>query len=294
MKRIVCIGMLPLAPQSRLSAPLMSSYDESRKFNSQHDVNGVFVVYKNIVLQVLEGEATAVASAAYRIRRDSRFERCSIIVNCDIEKPYFNTWFIRLVKPGVKTPQTFLAKLKKVLEKDFVFESPKDRKLYEDIFIAERNLTPEADDSLQKNEGAGPAPIKPHPIKPAPITQAVESAPASKPANPTQFVGCALSLSSWPKPTQMRLNPKGMKTCSLLSHRYVSYQHILSKEIWPSESELVEFLIQLQDAGTLLVKTGSDADTPMPVKAQNPVPEKADRFSHLLKKFITTPKKQAN
>jgi hypothetical protein len=253
----------------------MRSYDESRKFNSQHNVNGVFVVYKNIVLQVLEGEATAVANAAYRIRRDSRFERCSIIVNCDIETPYFKTWFIRLVQPGVKTPQTLLAKLKKVLENDFVFESPKDRKLYEDIFIAERNTVP-----------AIPIPR----LKPSNDSQYQNPDEQKSTAD---FSKCALSISAWPKPTQMRLTPPEMKTCSLLSHQFVPYKHLLTRGIWQSEPELFRFLNKLQNAGVLQIKAASNPEVDAP-ESQDSTPVKSDRFSQLLKKFITTPKKQAN
>ncbi|MDY6918988.1 MAG: BLUF domain-containing protein [Pseudomonadota bacterium] len=277
MKRIVCLCTLPQSFQDNLSAYLMDAYDDLRKFNIEYDIKGIFIVYRNTVLLVLEGEGKAVARAAYKTRMDTRFKTCSIIVNCKIETPYFNRWSIRLVKPDSESQQLFLNRLKKELEKDFVFESPKDRKLYEDIYIAERNQVPAGAPAAS---GAG--------------------APQAQELKHSDLVQYSVSLSAWPKPTQMKLTPPAMKTCSLISNRFVPYQTLIDRKIWPTEADLEQFINLLYSLETLSLKMYQQPAGVSPAQAEpqktaeQKTSEKQDRFSQLIKKFITSPRSKVN
>lgn len=277
MKRIVCLCTLPQSYQESLSTHLMVAYDELRKFNIEFGIKGIFIIYKNTVLLVFEGDAKAVARAAYKARQDSQFKTFSLIVNCDIEAHYFNRWSIRLVKPESRSQQSFLDQLKKELEKDFKFESPKDRKLYEDIYIAERNTA-----------------VIPLPNK----RKTIANAAAKSNVNPLQkndLMGSAVSITMWPKPTQMKPTAAAMKTCSLISNRFVPYQTLLDRNIWPTESELVRFLNFLHGLGTLQLKVCHLADKSTIADPQvEHKPTEPDRFSQLIKRFITSPRSKAN
>lgn len=277
MKRIVCLCTLPSSFQDRLSAYLMDAYDDLRKFNIENAIKGIFIVYKNTVLLVLEGEPQSVARATYKTRSDNLFKTFSIIVNCDIDAYYFNRWSIRLVKPESESQQLFLDKLKKELEKDFAFESPKDRKLYEDIYIAERKASVTI---LNTSQNASQNQKIPD------LGTRLESSDLS---------GYAVSLSLWPKPTQAKLTPQAIKTCSLISNRFVPYRTIVEKQIWANESELIEFINALYRHGILSLKVHQNTESnPSQNQPSNIQPQESDRFSQLIKKFITTPRSKAN
>lgn len=257
MKRIAFIGTI--SKQHR-STQLIDLYNQSRIYNTEHDIKGVFLVCKNIILQVLEGDSAELGKAVYNARREERLEDFSIIINTDIEKGLFNSWPIRFVKQNDPVQNSFLSKLKKALLHQVAFNDSKAKELFDSVFTVRDTVVSFPPTALKASEG--------------------------EPSNIRDFAAHSYLLTAWPKPTQMRLSPPVITACSALVQGSLRYDELLARNIWSSEDELQSFLTRVNGLGILQIYDVGKSTSHARVQASN------DKFSQLLKKFIHSPKRQ--
>jgi hypothetical protein len=261
MKRIAFIGTIT---EDKGSSHLIKLYNESRVHNSENDIKGIFLIHKNIVFQVIEGEADKIAEAVYRSRRDKDLNDFSVVINTHIKEPLYKNWPLRFVNNGNASHAEFIQKLQDVLTRQIVVSNSKDKDLISAIFSI-------------------PNSVVKFPIKKSDATALSNDEPNANKLR-DGYTGYALSVTTWPKPSQMPMSAQIIKTCSLLSRGFVNYNDLLAKQIWASEIELVKCLNSLNKLGILNATLSKDNKSQATAKPTN------DRFSNLLRKFLHSPK----
>lgn len=261
MKRIAFIGSIV---KQKETSQLMALYNESRIFNNENGVKGVFLVSKDIILQVLEGKSEKVAEATYRFRRSKYIDNFSVVLNNNIENPLFKNWPLRFVNKSNSAHCDFIQNLAKILKPKLNIQAKSDRIALDTIFDTSNTVI-----SFPKENTD------------------VENKNDENPVN-QNFEGKALSVSGWPKATKIPMTPPLIKTCSLMSSAYIDYNELVDRKIWPTQKELNSFLHILDGLGLLKVADSEPHEEQPVAVAAN------DRFSSLLRRFIHPPKRQTN
>lgn len=269
MKCIACIGSLSASANLRPADAIVTLYNELRINNARQMIKGIFLVSHTTLLLVMEGETSDLALIQYKLRRDERLSDLSVIASSDISHHLFNNWQIRFFKQGSNSHHIYFEKLHQYLEPSLRLHNTLDKQRYS-LFLHEQ-------------PGAN-----------------VYALPSSSSATTTAAQGTQdysdklFSITAWPKPTQIKLTPRIMRACSLLSSRHIAYSVLLNSHIWETEQLLQQFLDEMNSIGILSTTSGSRANQPLTLADIQPPSESADRFSQLLKKFIAPQKTHAS
>lgn len=271
MKRIACLSTLRsnADSQSLSSGHLVEIYNTSRVLSRRHGVTGVFLVSDNYLLQVAEGESEHLSRMIYILNRNDNIIDTNVIANQTIERPVFPGWTIRVLDNMADNRQSFLGKIGLLLAKDIHLKSDLDALRLSYFFDLKDALS--RANSKQSN------------------------APTEAQQNQAEidFEGKMLSLTQWPKPSQLRLTVETMNLCSQLVGKTTSYEALKTLGIFSSEQGLRDSLNRLNSFGTLNVSssgTGIQDNsapsnvTPLTKKIGN----RGDRFSRVLRRFIET------
>lgn len=265
MKRIGCVGEIKSDKNTGLSEAVVGIFNELRVFNNEYSINGVFLVFHNTVLQILEGETHQVASAIYKLGRDPRLANVSILFNNDVNSEYFSSWKVRFLQSSSKSHKQYLDQLY-----EDIFEgvdiSDADAKERVDQLFFKRGSTAE----VGASQAAGG------------VTSLKDSIITLKDLHKMEF-----GITGWPKPGQLTLTPQVMKACSLLSKSPLSYRGLVSRQVWSTEKELDVFLGQMLALG-LIRLTGVKANDLQGSAALDSTPPVKDRFGQLMKRFLTS------
>lgn len=262
MKRIGCIGEIKSDKSTGLSEAVVSIFNELRVFNNEYSINGVFLVFQNVVLQILEGETHQVASAIYKLGRDPRLNNVTILFNNDTGSAYFSSWKVRFLQSSSKSHKQYLDQLYNDIFEDVDISDAEAKERVDQLFFRREGL---ADASLPETEA--------HSIGRTIITL-------------KDLYKMEFGITGWPKPGQLTLTPQVMKACSLLSKSPLSYRGLVSRQVWATEKELDVFLGQMLALG-LIRLTGSKAND-VQGGALECTPPVKDRFGQLMKRFLTS------
>ncbi len=278
MKRVACLNTLITSPDDpRASEKLMDLFNGVRLYNKEKPVNGVVLVSDDALLQVLEGESSVLAELIYRFSRDTWTKDTSVILNADIEAPLFNNWRLKFVKSATAKNDQYLRKIHKAIVADIKITSPVDERRLA-LFFSSNLLY----SSVKK----------------------VSEVTDEKDECNNNFHNKRISLSAWPKPSQIKPSPEIFKLCSLLSRHEASYETLKQLDFFKSQAHLDNCLYLLDGFGLLLCKAAEEivptdavpeqkpqialvASNAKPVKKDNP----SDRFSQVLRKFISQAKR---
>ncbi|CAA0101875.1 BLUF domain-containing protein [Zhongshania aliphaticivorans] len=274
MKRIACISTITQHPdEGDASTQLMELYNSTRVYNRENDITGVFLVSGSSCLQIMEGNAESLASAIYRMGRDSRLSDFSVVMNCNNDIAEFSGWKIRIISSGANAHLDFIARLKETLADKIQAKNNHDNARLDSFFGK-----PELSANVQPPTLAAPTDVNSTSKK--------------------TYDNCVISVSAWPRPTQIRMTPELIRICSNLTKRPAHFERILALNLCSSTEKLTHYLSALESLG--LLKTHSSVGTPNlrvvnnPPKATNAatqtVSSTADRFSRVLKRFIASAK----
>ncbi|WP_339674051.1 BLUF domain-containing protein [uncultured Zhongshania sp.] len=278
MKRIACISTITTQPdEGDASTQLMALYNSTRVYNRENDITGVFLVSDSSCLQIMEGNAESLANAIYRIGRDPRISDFSVVMNCNADAAEFAGWKIRIIGAGTDAHLDFIARLKESLADKIQAKSSTDKTRLESFFGRPELPTPTPTTTL-----ATPTPA------PANISSTSKKI----------YEDCVVSVSAWPRPTQMRMTPELIRLCSNLTKRPAHFERILALKLCSSNEKLTHYLSVLESLG--LLKTHSSVGVPnlrvvsnpsiSANTAEQPVNKTADRFSRVLRRFIASAK----
>ncbi|CAA0092556.1 Uncharacterised protein [Zhongshania aliphaticivorans] len=276
MKRIACISTINgLENNGDFSSSLMDLYNSTRVHNRENDITGVFIISGSNCLQIMEGNATSVANAIYRMGRDKRISDLSVVMNCNEESPEYRGWNIRFINAGTGSHLEFITKLKKKLANKITAKTRSDHERLAQLF----------NDSTNSKKTSK--------ITPLANTSAAEN---FKPAS--SYKKHVLSISSWPRPNQLKMSPELISLCSNLMRRPIHFERILSLKICASEKNLVLNLAALDDIGLLKQHIDNDAKNinqadsrkTSPTNTSSTSRKSSDRFSRVLRRFIATTK----
>ncbi|MDO6682614.1 BLUF domain-containing protein [Oceanobacter sp. 5_MG-2023] len=274
MKRIGCIGTLQTGAFDNHSAYILDIFNELRSYRLSHESNGIFIAFDDNFLLILEGNPDSLATNLYRIRRDHRIKYISILFNQNINKVIFTHWRLKFFDKQSEAHADYLFNLRKKVIPSITLGSPEDQLIFDTFFPSAKPPEP---------------PEHSHPS----ISEASPLACTKSPQSPASidFEHKLLSLSAWPKPTQLQLTPPIMKTCSLLSHHKISYQTLYNKGIWASETELKALLSALIKLGVLIVNEAPAEQHLKVAEKSVSQPAPLDRFGSLMKRFLTSSRK---
>lgn len=233
-------------------------FDSARIYNKEHHINGAFLVHHNTLFQVLEGTSGELARYVYRIARDPRVASVSVIINREIAKPLFNRWTIKLLNEGHGDHAGFLEKLHYALKSQWLIQQEKDEVRLAEFFPSFLK---------EKSKTATLVPITDY---------------------GTRYRQMALSMKSWPRPTQLRLTADLIKLCPRLIGRKIGYQRLLEMKIFTSEEKLVEQLQLLDHLHILDISPSHPVAPVTPAQQASSLPESdtGSLFSQALRKFI--------
>ncbi|WP_269617511.1 BLUF domain-containing protein [Zhongshania sp. BJYM1] len=276
MKRIACISTITTQPdEGDASTQLMALYNSSRVYNRENDITGVFLVSDSSCLQVMEGNAESLASAVYRMGRDPRISDFSVVMNSTADVAEFSGWKIRIISAGTDAHLDFVARLKEIVADKIQAKSSHDSTRLESFFG-----TPKLAANSQ-------------PPKLAESTSTGTSSTRKK-----VYDDCVVSVSAWPRPTQMRMTPELIRLCSNLTKRPAHFERILALKLCSSTEKLTHYLSILESLG--LLKTHSSVGAPnLSVVSNQSITTNttasaasttADRFSRVLRRFIASAK----
>jgi hypothetical protein len=278
MKRIACISTITTqTDEGDAVTQLMALYNSTRVYNRENDITGVFLVSDTSCLQIMEGNAESLASAVYRMGRDPRISDFSVVMNSNTDAAEFAGWKIRIISTGTDAHLDFVARLKESLANKIQAKNDIDSTRLACFFGK-----PELSEKLHTPTVAAPTPI------PASISSTSKKI----------YDDCVLSISGWPRPTQMRMTPELIRLCSNLTKRPVHFERILALKLCSSTEKLTHYLSVLESLG--LLKTHSSVGIPNLRVVSNPsiaantteqaVSKTADRFSRVLRRFIASAK----
>lgn len=261
IKRAACIGHLSDNASMRPADAIVTLYNELRINNTRQNIKGIFLVSNDALLFIMEGEPSDLALCLYKLRNDERLADINLIASHDITTPLFSNWQIRFFKRDSELHMQYFEKIHKHLHNTIKFSCAEDKTRYQAFLPGQHSHTQTAD----------------------------REASHTTPTTNASFADKLLMIRSWPKPTQMKLTPRVMRACSLLSSRKIPYNALLQSQIWESEQLLKQFLQDINQLGILVIQNQAAQLT----NGSNPnlrthhSSETDNRFSNLLKKFIT-------
>lgn len=258
-KRIVCLCTLtPPAPDTSKSEQVFSIFESARKFNKENQLVGIFLVIEDVLMQILEGESSAIANVIYRINRDPRVSDASVILNTSIDKTAFTRWNLKLLSENCEAHTEYVRKLLPLIQKDLSTKTNLDAIRLHKIF-GEFEASP-----------------------PAPEAGIDEKKP--------NFNDCLLTMKSWPRPTQLRLTAGLMKICPLLIGQTVTYQRLNELALFEHSDELDRHLEQLKNANALQIipaQPPNNLHSFEEHQLKQSTKSGGNRFSQALKQFIS-------
>lgn len=268
MKRIACLNTLSITSEDpKASQQLVDIFNDARLYNKAQDIKGVILVAKDVVLQILEGDASTLGKALYKLSRDTHTQNASIIMNSQVDKPLFNSWRIKFFNQSNEKNEIYLKNIYQEIKQDLDITSDNDQARLDNFFNFEE--APQSIDNLEIS-----------------ITG--------------QFAGLELSLKAWPKPSQFKPTPDLLRLCTLLSKKPTGYDSLKAMGLTQSDRLLDEYLERLKGNGLLELKpmpSKNDSDfaskEPAPIKTGTDASqaESGDRFSNVLRKFIASARK---
>ncbi|MDO3386125.1 BLUF domain-containing protein [Gilvimarinus sp. SDUM040013] len=257
-KRIACLCTIkPSDTNTSHSEQVFSIFDSARIHNKENGIVGAFLVADDTLMQILEGESSALANVLYRVNRDPRIADVSVIVNINIEKRAFSRWSLKLLSEQCAPHVEYLQKVHQLIHEDASFTSNLDTIRYHKIFFHTDNTRSTA--PLENTEKSG-------------------------------FEGTLLSMTSWPRPTQLRLTAELMKVCQLLIGHTVEYQRLVTLAIFNSRGELDSCLEKLQEVNAVSVIKAKEPNNLHSIETHQKRKQTStggSRFSQALKQFIS-------
>lgn len=254
-KRIACLSTLvPPDSDKSYSEQVFEIFDAARRYNKEHDIVGVFIVYQDTLLTIFEGAGNELAQVIYRSNRDSRIRQFSVIVNQDVAETKFTRWNLKLIHDNCEAHRDYLGKVHRLLEQKLKLGSPTDRLRYEKMMSLQCDTTPAVID-----ESSTPV-----------------------------FANSLLSMKSWPRPTALRMDAGLMKICPLLIHKTVAYDRLKGLKLFSQIDELDRRLLQLHNVNALQVTPQTQPAAPRPIQSASRSALKSQHsFSQALRQFIS-------
>ncbi|UTF60109.1 BLUF domain-containing protein [Gilvimarinus sp. DA14] len=254
-KRIACLSSI-LSPEKVISysEQVYQIFDSARRYNKEHAIVGIFLVYQDTLLQIFEGDGNELAQVIYRTNRDPRLTQISVIANQEITTLKFTRWNLKLIHDTSAAHSEYLDKINRLLQPNLRLSSTLDKIRYEKLI---------ARDNTEQNEKFSDT--------------------------PPSFSNTLLSMKSWPRPTALRMDAGLMKICPLLIHKTVAYDRLKELQIFAQNDELDRRLLQLHKINALQVTQQKSPGEPHRLKtASKPeAPKSSHSFSQALRQFIS-------
>lgn len=273
MKRVACISSIKsVSEDAPRSFQVIELFNSTRNYNLEHAITGVFIVCKESILMVIEGESNTLGNVVFKVRNDSRLDQFSLIMNEDIDTPEFNSWGIKTLNRARDCNERIYEKLDTIFGSDFSVSSNADKVRLEKFLLKPAQNEERV---VCFNEAKTKKEIEAN-CKDELISH--------------DFHDKILSISSWPKPGKIKLCPDLIRICSRLVGRPHSFDDLAANKVVPSESILVGHLISLRQVG-ILHEHEDQQDSPLVANGSNlsvQKPQSSDRFGALLKNFLTS------
>lgn len=274
MKRVACISSIKsVSDDAPRSFQVIELFNSTRNYNLENEITGVFIVCKENILMVIEGESNTLGNVIFKVRNDSRLDRFSLILNEEIETHEFNSWGIKTINRARDCNERIYEKLNKIFGDNFHNVSAEDGARLNKFLMRPSSYK---ETVVCFNEAKSQKEIK--------------KIQTNKTEN-HEFHDKILSISSWPKPGKIKLCPDLIRICSRLVGRPYGFGDLLENKVVTSESKLVEHLQVLRRVGLLHVHEDEQNTPTLVANGQHAVIEKAptsDRFGSLLKNFLTS------
>ncbi|UTA47956.1 BLUF domain-containing protein [Simiduia sp. 21SJ11W-1] len=258
-KRIACLCSLTTSDSgASRSDAITEIFADFKKHNKDEKLVGVFLVCDDVLFQLLEGESARLGNVMYHLNRSPHTENASIIINADIPSPSFTRCTLKEIDKSIDAHRYYASRIYRAIAGQMPLPTGENKQRLDALF----GETEQQDDDVL----------------------------ASSPS----FKNKVLSMKSWPRPTQLRLDAALMKLCPLLIGREVAFNRLLDLNVLGNEQELVVNLEKLRAADALIVSARKPPDNlhHLPVKpAQEQATPPAEneglgRFSSALKSFI--------
>lgn len=256
MKRIACLGSVLHQQDENASENILELYNSLRVCNAAHSIVGVFVAFRNLVLQVLEGEPQDIAISLYKMRQTKLFKELVIVNDMTIDAPVFTTWRAKFYHPDMANHREFLQKLRKDCLPESSVQEGRPKELAEQFWAA----------ALISGTAATP----------------------EKQVSHDTFGKHMFHITAWPKQSRVALTPRLIKLCTVLSNGWITYQQLMATGLFKSEDELDAVLKQLLRLDVLLIKdAGLTHEAVAAGLEAGREAEQEDRFGSVMRKFLS-------
>ena len=267
MKRIVCISTI-LSPSNdpSVSSQVIDIFNSTRSFNTDHHITGVFLVASNLLLQVIEGDPTILGNIVFKMRHDQRMEDFNVIHNSNVENSEFASWGIKVIRSDAEGHHNVVDKLRRLLDGQLELKNQLDEQRVKAFLEPKVSLA----------------------VNPSPRIKSLASGSLGEEVELQKSI---LSLSSWPKPGQIKLNPDLIRICARMVRRPLHYNDLKNAGIISNPDALDSYLQELDRLN--LLKKHQDSRRPtlkgIDGGAQSPRSGRgADRFGQKLRHFLAT------
>lgn len=193
---------------------LVSIVETAKVSNAVHEITGVLSYSYGHYMQVLEGNDADVSSLLKNIRKDSRHQNITEILDLEIDERIFSDWSMNLV-PLLKRNESFISFID-VLNNNIALLSRKQKRLMK-IF---------------------------HNIIDAKIPSAAE-------VNP--FRPLSYSIIEWPNFDVVKPSSSLLSLCGTLMNNPTHFRNLVNQKMYGTEEEVRFMLNQLNQAGYLKV-----------------------------------------
>ncbi|WP_460233277.1 BLUF domain-containing protein [Aurantivibrio plasticivorans] len=275
MKRVACLStIVPSAADITNSSQVIDVFNLTRILNENHGFTGAFIVYRNYVLIVADGNSESLGNLIFKFRQDYRVSDCSVIFNREITSPAFSSWGIKVFKGSKQDHKELSARLKACLKDGLRCESPLDLERINCFFSLSGASSSKVSTSTNDTLGAKSSKVEEKTLK----------------ADNKKYSTKSLFMSGWPKPGQIQLSPNLIRLCARLVGRSIAYDEILALNFFSSESELIERLAELDALGLLKQRDKPGGATISKISDAPKTKAKSthsDRFGMVLKNFLT-------
>lgn len=256
MNRLAYVSTMHSKPGGKsTSDQILTILNTSYSFNKNHGITGVLLIANTTIFEFLEGDNDILGQLFYRISRDKRHYDVSLIMNeTNIETRLFTRWTMRLLSVGVKSHYSALEKIIQSCGNCFDLKSEKDKHRFDIIFpqdLLDQSYTTKVD--------------------------------IDKPKIDQPYTGVTLTLTKWPRPTDLKMTKELVDLCMRLRKNKETFNNLAQSGVYTTDEDLLKDLKKIDDLGLLKQEELKDTNSPKRIEHAE------DHFSRALKKFLFIP-----
>lgn len=273
MKRVACLSTIHSLPSDNPSSyQVIDIFNSTRGQNSDQQITGAFIISDNLLLMIIEGEATRLANTIFVLRQDKRLKDFSLIMNMDIDKPEFTSWGIKLLRTNSEGQTRFFEKLSNIFRDNLDLKSRLDEQRL-DVFLHLCKIPKTGAPSTEQNQSDHQKTILN--------------------TNEPNLRDSVISLTGWPKPGKIKLSPELIKVCARLVGRPQHFEDLLNANIVDSEETLLAYLTALHKLDILRKHKVDEKPKLVGIRGGLSAlvkPSSTDRFNAVLRNFLAAQK----